>query len=214
MNNLINQPWYLLIKDILTFLFTGAGLIIAGMGLATWKKQMKGAKEFDAAYNLNYSVLKLRDAIKYVRNPAIWPSESRQAIQYLKSKYPERSDEELEIDCHAAVYEMRWGKITDASTEMESYLLAAEILWKQDILNLIEPLNIKVNELNIAIRKKFQPEFKSSDLVSVHNIIYDKGDGSKGEDSFSQGVNKATGEITDYLRSKMSFTARDGSIKS
>jgi hypothetical protein len=204
MNNLINQPWYLLVKDILTFLFTGAGLIIASMGLATWKKQMKGTKEFDAAYNLNYAVLKLRDAIKYVRNPAIWPSESRQAIQYLKSKYPGKSDEELERDCHAAVYEMRWEKITTASTEMESYLLAAEILWKQDILNLIKPLNTKVNELNIAIRKNFQPELKSGDFITIHNVIYDKGDGSKDEDAFSQEVNKAIGEIADYLQSKMS----------
>lgn len=204
MNNLINQPWYLLIKDILTFLFTGAGLIIAGMGLATWKKQMKGAKDFDAAYNLNYAVLKLRDAIKYVRNPAIWPSESRQAIQYLKSKYPGKSDEELERDCHAAVYEMRWEKITTASTEMESYLLAAEILWKQDILNLIKPITVKVNDLNIAIRRNFQSESRSDDFMDIHNVIYDKGDGSKSEDAFSQEVNKAIGEIADYLQSKMS----------
>ena len=204
MNDLINQSWYLLIKDIITFLFTSAGLIIASTGLATWKKQMKGTKEFDTAYNLNYAVLRLRDAIKSVRNPAIWPSESHRAIEYLKSKYPEKSIKELEKDSHAAVYEIRWEEITKASTEMESYLLAAEVLWKSDILELIKPLNEKINELNIALIRNFEPELRSGDLIEIRNVIYNKGDGSTGEDAFSQEVNKLVKDIADYLQSKMS----------
>ena len=65
------------IKGLITTGLTIWGLVIAMRGLATWRKQIKGTKEFDVAYNLNYSVLKLRDAIKHVRNPAIWPSENK-----------------------------------------------------------------------------------------------------------------------------------------
>jgi len=165
---------------------------------------MKGTKEFDTAYNLNYAVLRLRDAIKSVRNPAIWPSESHRAIEYLKSKYPEKSIKELEKDSHAAVYEIRWEEITKASTEMESYLLAAEVLWKSDILELIKPLNEKINELNIALIRNFEPELRSGDLIEIRNVIYNKGDGSTGEDAFSQEVNKLVKDIADYLQSKMS----------
>ncbi len=66
--NFINGPIYLFIKDVITAVLTVAGLVIAVIGLYTWKKQIKGTKEFETFYDLYYSVLKLRDAIKYVRN--------------------------------------------------------------------------------------------------------------------------------------------------
>jgi hypothetical protein len=107
MESFTNYSCYLLIKDTLTFLLTTAGLIIAGLGLATWKKQIKGSKEFETAYNLHYAILRLRDAIKHVRNPGIWPSESNEALKYAKTKYPSISEVDLEKKSHAYVYEMR-----------------------------------------------------------------------------------------------------------
>jgi len=201
MGNIINQPWYLIIKDILTFLLTVAGLIIAGIGLITWKKQIKGTKEFDTVYNLNYSILKLRDAIRHVRNPAIWPDEDQKAEEYAKSKHP---DIEIIKDSHLSVYEMRWEKITQAATEMESHLLAAEVLWGSEILKLIRPLNIKINELNIALQQNFRPEFRTKSIKEIHSVIYDIGDGIDNHDAFSQDINKFIKEISKYLQSKIS----------
>lgn len=127
MEAFINQHPYIFIKDLATVILTIWGLIIAGRGLATWRKQIKGTKEFETGYNLHYAVLKLRDAIKHVRNPAIWPSENSKAIQYSKAKYPNKSETDIEKDSHAYVYEMRWEEITLASTEAESHLLASEV---------------------------------------------------------------------------------------
>lgn len=191
-------------KDIITFVLTAAGLIIAGMGLATWKKQIKGTKEFDTAYNLHYSILKLRNAIKHVRNPAIFPSESYKAIQYSTAKYPDKSKEEIEKSSHPYVYEMRWDEIKDADTEVESHLLAAEVLWGPEILELMKPLNSKIVELNIALKQNFQPELRTKNVTDLHDVIYDKGDGSTGEDAFSQEVSKAIKGIVDYIKSKIS----------
>ena len=141
----INQSTYLFIKDLITFVLTIAGIIIASKGLSTWKKQIKWNKENEISYNLNYSILKLRDAIKHVRNPAIWNSENYKAIQYFKNKYPNRKDDEnLEKNSSIYVYEMRWEEITNAYTEMESHLLAVEVLWGSEILNKIKPLRKKV----------------------------------------------------------------------
>lgn len=58
-----NQDCYVLIKDIVTLALTGFGLWIAYKGLQTWKKQVRGIKEFEVGYNLNYSILKLKQAI-------------------------------------------------------------------------------------------------------------------------------------------------------
>ncbi len=196
---------WLLIKDILTFLLTAIGLYIAYSGLLTWKKQMKGTKEFETAYNLNYSVLKLREALKQVRHPAIWPSESVKAVKFAREKYPDKSDSELDEDAHGYVYEMRWEQISKASTEMESHLLAAEVLWGKDILNLTKPLYEKISELNLSLKRTFQhfTEKSVEDYTKRDEVIYG---GLNDEESnpFSQEVNLTIRNIAEYLKIKMS----------
>lgn len=199
---LINQNWYLITKDVLTALFTLAGLIIAGLGLATWKKQIKGSKEFEASHNLHFAMLKLREAIKHVRNPAIWPSESQRAVKFIKERNPEKSDEELKKNENAYVYEMRWQKITDAYTEAESHLLAAEALWGHEIMDLTKPLNKKVRELNINLNQNFAPKMRTKDLMAIHDVIYDKSSETE-QDTFSAEVSKSIDAIADYLREKI-----------
>ncbi|MDO8469470.1 MAG: hypothetical protein Q7S84_00425 [bacterium] len=198
------MTYYSFIKDLITFLFTLAGLIIAGIGLATWKKQIKGLKEFEAAYDLHFSILKLRDAIKHVRNPAIFPFESLKAVQYAKTKYPEKSDSEMEKDSHLYVYEMRWEEINNARREMESHLLAIEVLWGSEISILIKPLYGKISELYLGLKQNFQPtEFKTRSLTEIHDIIYDKSNWDT-EDTFSGEVSRLVQKITEYIKGKIS----------
>ncbi|MCC6290590.1 hypothetical protein IT398_00770 [Candidatus Nomurabacteria bacterium] len=201
-NSLINQAWYLITKDVLTALFTLAGLIIAGLGLATWKKQIKGSKEFEASHNLHLAILKLRKAIEHVRNPAIWPSESQRAVKFIKEKNPEKSDEDIKKNERSYVYEMRWQKITDAYTEAEAHLLVAEALWGHKIMDLAKPLNKKVRELNINLNQNFAPEIRTKDLMAIHDVIYDKSSETE-QDAFSAEVSKNIDAIVDYLREKI-----------
>ena len=195
---------WLLIKDVLTFILTIFGLYIAGSGLLTWKKQMKGTKEFETAYNLNYSILKLREALKQVRHPAIWPSESAKAIKFAREKYPEKSDSELEKDAHAYVYEMRWEQISKASTEMESHLLAAEVLWGEELLDLTKPLYKKISELNTSLKKTFQhiPEKSVEDYTKRDEVIYG-GLEDEENNGFSKELNFVIRTIEEYLKTKI-----------
>lgn len=87
---------------------------------------------------------------------------------------------------------------------MESHLLAAEVLWGPEILELMKPLNKKIVELNIALQQNFQPELRTKNVITLHDVIYDKGDGSTGEDAFSKEVSQALKGITDYIKSKIS----------
>lgn len=198
----VNQPTYIFIKDLITFILTIIGMIIAGGGLFTWKKQIKGTKIIEISYNLNYSVLKLRDAIRHVRNPAIWNNENYKAIQYFKNKYPDRvDDEKLEKNSNIYVYEMRWEEITNAYTEMESHLLAAEVLWGSEILNKIKPLRKKVTELNISLQQHLTPELRTKTPEVLDKIIYDMSNENE-KDAFSQEIDKAVEVITDYIKQK------------
>ena len=196
---------YLIIKDILTFLITIAGLIIAGMGLATWKKQIHGSKQFEIAYNLHFSILNLRDAIKYVRNPAIFPNESQRAIQYSKSKHPERPPEEIEGKPISYVYETRWEKIIDALAKLESHLLGAEVLWGGEIVDLIKPLYKKINELKIALDQYLNPDLRGSrEYDEIHDIVYDQGNYFENkEDVFSKQTSDIIENIANYLKGKI-----------
>jgi len=202
MESFINQTAYIVTKDVATFLFTFVGLVIAGMGLATWKKQIKGVKEFDTAYNVHYSVLKLRDAIKYVRNPAIWPSESDRAIQYYKTKYPDETFEDIEKNPSSCVYQMRWEKIVVASTELESYLLEGEVLWGSEILSLVKDLNKKITELNIGLKQTFEPKLRTKKSEELDAIIYNQSNGND-LDPFSRDIEEIIKKISDYLKPKM-----------
>lgn len=199
----INQQNFISIKDFVTFILTVSGLIIAGMGLSTWRKQIKGVKEFETSYNLHYSLLRLRNAIKHVRNPAIWGAENYKAIQYFKNKYPDRIDDKgLEKNSDVYVYEMRWEEITEAYTEMESHLLAAEVLWGSEVLDKIMPLKKKVVELNISLKQYLDPRFRTDTHKNLSDIIYDQGD-EKDQDAFSKEIAKAIEGIADYIKQKM-----------
>ena len=198
----INQPIYLFIKDLITFTLTIAGIVVASGGLSTWKKQIEGKKKLDVSYNLNYSILRLRDAIKHVRNPAIWNNENYKAIQYFKNKYPDRADDEnLEKNSNVYVYEMRWEEITNAFTEMESHLLSAEVLWGPEILNKIKPLRKKVTELNISLQQYFNPDLRTKAVGAIDKIVYDMSSENE-KDVFSQEIDKIIKEITNYIKEK------------
>lgn len=199
----VNGQLYNLIKDITTLLITAAGLLIASIGLYTWKKQIKGTKEFETFYTIHYSVLKLRDAIKHVRNPAIWNEEFAKASEWYTKKYPERSGtSEIEENSAAYVYEMRWDEITKASTEVESHLLAAEVLWGDEITNTFKPLKKSVSILNISLLQYLKPEFRTRSSEALREIVYDSSSEDK-KDKFSQEVDDSVGQISKILKDKI-----------
>jgi len=203
METFINSSCCPFIKDVFTVLISAGVLLVAWKGLETWKAQIKGVKTYEIAYNLNYAILKLRNAIRHVRNPAIWPSESYKAVQYAKAKYPDKNPEEIEKDSGSYVYEMRWEEIKNASTEVDSHLLGAEVLWGKEILELMKPLNKKITELNIALQQKFNPDLRTKSSTEIFNIVYEGGESSE-KDTFSKEVNSAVQQITDYIKSKLS----------
>lgn len=193
---------YSLIKDFITPLLTIIGLYIAGEGLSTWHRQIRGSKDFNIAYDLNYAILELREAIKHVRHPAVWPSETLAAVEYAREKYPTANDEEIRENKHSYVYEKRWEKITEALLKVEARLLAAEVLWGDEILSLVKPLKQKVTELSIALQQYFQPELRPQGrgFMDIHKIIYGQIDEG---DEFSQSIKGYMLEIHNYLKGNL-----------
>lgn len=202
----VNSSLYLFTKDLMTFALGIAGVYIAAGGLFIWKNQIEYTKQHEAADNLHHSLLKLRDAIKYVRNPAIFPSESYEAEQHFKSKYPSASEEEIKKGTYPYVYELRWKKIQSVSSHLDENLLMAEVLWGRKIRTLLIPLTQKITELNIALKQNFEPkEYRTKDTMQIHDVIYDKSNWMNDqEDDFGNEINKAIEAIMDYTKEKTS----------
>ena len=85
MTAFLNNSYYIFVKELVYIAVAVFGVVIAWRGLSTWRTQLKGNVEHEAARRLYKAVLKLRDAMSHVRNPAIWPAEMVEA----ETKYPE-----------------------------------------------------------------------------------------------------------------------------
>ena len=65
-----------IVKESLSLVIMGAGVIIAGMALYTWKKEFIGKKKIDLACDIIEQVCNIQDIIRYARSPAFYTNES------------------------------------------------------------------------------------------------------------------------------------------
>ncbi|GAB7561439.1 hypothetical protein nrt1_56360 [Pseudomonas aeruginosa] len=81
------------LAEIITAIAASAGAITAAIGVNTWRSELKGRAEFDAARGLMRSVYKARQYIASVRSPLIFSHEF--PVEY-KDASPDRTPEQEE----------------------------------------------------------------------------------------------------------------------
>ena len=77
----ITMEIFNVVKESLSLVIMGAGVIIAGMALYTWKKEFIGKKKIDLACDIIEQVCNIQDIIRYARNPAFFTNESNKIIK-------------------------------------------------------------------------------------------------------------------------------------
>ncbi|MFA6273827.1 MAG: hypothetical protein WC662_01580 [Candidatus Paceibacterota bacterium] len=177
-------------KDLITMLGIGIASFVAISGLSAWKKQMKGKTDYEVARRCLKSVYKLREAIKYVRNPYISVGEMEKSLE--ESGLKDNKDLTKNQKTNWAVYDARWKKVSEAKTEMDIEFFEAEVSWGKDIIltqkdfkDLIGKLYGTVSMFLMGYGKEKHDE-----------IIYDTGE----EDVFTKEVDEAIEKIEDYLK--------------
>lgn len=60
------------VADVLTALGALAAAAVAGLGLATWREQLKGRTEYDLARRMLKKTYRLREAVRAARSPLIF----------------------------------------------------------------------------------------------------------------------------------------------
>jgi len=111
---ILSLVWQVL-KEVIQVFVPVVALIIAWMGLSTWKRKLEGTDEHKIRQDLLRAVYNYRNAIQSVRNPAFNFKEP-----------PERQNVRDE-------YERRWNYAEKVKVELDTVLVDAEIIWGDKI---------------------------------------------------------------------------------
>jgi hypothetical protein len=171
------------------------GVLFGSSWLDTSKKKMKGKLDYDIARKYLKGVLKLRDAIKIVRNPFIPVGEMQSALEKNGFKGDEYENKEK---VNRSVYSLRWNKVQEAWTNLEEILTEAEISWGDEAVKIQNDLDKLVRELRsvIWLFVNYSDSFhKQYDKNS--KLLYGSYDT---EDVFSVKVDAEINKIRDFLK--------------
>ncbi|HEX7679758.1 MAG TPA: hypothetical protein VF713_16630 [Thermoanaerobaculia bacterium] len=192
-------------KDVLVAAASVVGASVAVRGLNTWNRQLKGGAEYELARRILKVTYRLRDAIKGVRHPVMWPEEMVMPAEGAAAKI---SDDEVSFDGTSRAYDSRWQKVADLRTELQTELLEAEVLWGNELGKRFQALYKLEHELMIAIRSwlilrdpkasEAQKNAVQKHQAAARDIMYDEL--SEEGDKFTKDVVCAIGPIEEYLK--------------
>lgn len=192
------------IKEIIVTLAAAGTVIMAYIGVNTWKGQLKGKTEYELAIRLLRVVLKTRDAISKVRNPFIHISEMYKALEdeeYSKDEIEEKIGKS-KADQH--VYNARMKYVHSALSELEIEKLEAETMWGKEVKAVLNPLYACAKELNIALLHRFNKEIYShltpEKMEEIENIIYEVKSDVNDKDTFEGRIQDAVIDVKEFVR--------------
>ena len=104
------------VANVVTAVATCCAVFVAGFGLKTWKRELKGRADFDAARQMAKATYSLRDAMTGYRSP-LW----------LNHEFPNGDTKSPES--YVVVFQNRSRSVADASSTFDTAMLEAEALW-------------------------------------------------------------------------------------
>ncbi len=200
------------VRDLVFAAAALGGLIVAAMGLSTWRKQLKGQHVYDTATRLLRAALKVRGAIEFVRQPFMTGAEQVRALEELGQAEPADTDKKTPSRGVAAAYQVRWNRVMDATVELDTAALEAEVLWGSGVVGpKLKDLRQAVVKLKVALggylRDEQRKEEGSKRILSeekwheYHGILFGYGDeGADGNDTCSRLIASGVGAIEDWIR--------------
>lgn len=179
-----------LILNTINTIAIGTGAIIAVIGVNAWKQQLKGKTDYELARRYLRSVYKVRDALKYVRNPFMSSDEIFLALRESGLSDTDYSDRKKS---NRAVYAKRWEKVIGAASDLDVEYLEAEVSWGTGIVKVSEDFNAFRKKLFVSLKMFLEERPLSNER---EDIIYDGGD----DDDFNIDMRKAIENIEKFLK--------------
>lgn len=136
--------------DLVTAIATLGAVVVAGVGLRTWRKELKGRADFETARQLARDTYALREALGTFRAPL-----------YSSAEFPDGDIDSAEG--YASMFQNRWRPLGAALATFESTSLEAEALWGA-------PVREKTDRLRRCVVRVF---------VAVEAFVDDKRSGGR-----------------------------------
>lgn len=179
-----------------------SGVVIAWMGLSTWKEQEKWETDRSLAKQILVAMYVRRDAVRHVRNPFGWQEEENLEDEIIE-------DADRKWKGVAKKYSVRMEKLNDARSQFYPLELEAAAIWGTEFLKLGAQLSNLENDLVIEIEdfvESHKPKFarisffhSEDEEKENHQIVF--GAGSK--NAFGKSYDESFEKIESYLRKKL-----------
>lgn len=196
------------LKDVTVTLASIAGVIIAYLGLATWRRQLKGKAEYELARRLLKAAFNVRDALTSVRNDLMAPSEVHTALTAAGHSEEEIEKNQEELDVNSAVYSARWRRVSESLSDLDVGQLEAEVLWGRVATENLQPLYDCIRELRVALVRYLRQSrgerhmLSSEEAEKVENVVFEQSD-DPGEDQFTAKLRDALSQIEEFVKPKL-----------
>jgi hypothetical protein len=185
------------VADALLGVAAIGGLVVAVLGLRTWRSELAGQKGHDIAFRCVASALRVRDELGRVRAPGISVGEQVTAMRECRGSVPDDPDK-FEL---SAVYDWRFRHLDTAFREFQSACNEAEALWGSSYGELDLPLRMLRAKLFATIHSYMRSHaankvFPDEKMAIVWSDFSDP-------DSFGNEIVKAIDDLRTTLEPKI-----------
>jgi len=167
-----------------------AALIVAWMGLSTWKRQIKGTDKYRVASDLLLEIYRLREGIKAVRSSF---------VEYSPVHKEGESKEMADFNGYVETMDRRWKSVSEPIAEVSLLKLKSEVYLDKNIKGHIDELMKKVRELQVTLEMYLDHRRPGSDLEfdrEGRKILWAK----PTDDKFNDDVEKIIAQIENSVR--------------
>ena len=195
----MDTAWIPVAKDIATSMAAIGGIAIAGLGLKTWSRQLRGHTEYELARRLLRAAYGVRDEIPRVRAPFMSVAEMNAAVEAAGAELEDPTDPmRYAYGVHARLRELQ-----KAVTNLDVEVLEAEVLWGEGIRAACGELRRLCLHLSIDaeehVRERLRPrDDGTDDYVTRMQRVF-----ATSEDPFGASVKAAVQAIEDQVRPKL-----------
>lgn len=186
-------------KDLIVALSSLGTLIIALIGLNTWKKQLNAKASNKIARNILRDLYVIQNEIALVRTPFRTYNETQIAEQEIE-KFNKQLGKNGQFE--ASLYNIRTQRLRKACSDLYAILPEAEILWGKDVRDIVEPLFILIEELYKNVDGRILHEsFPDSDGIEYDPKVVLAS--SSKDDEFSKEIEGAVQKIKKYIEPRI-----------
>ncbi|MCG7569116.1 hypothetical protein MHM89_04175 [Pseudoalteromonas sp. CNC9-20] len=193
----ISEINWSLTKDVVSIVGTIGALIIGGLGLFTWSRQLRGTSEYEVAKKAILNTYEVQQALQSVRNPMLYLSKEEVEAGH-------RLEEEQRI------YSERMTYLNEKWAELQTVRLEAKVIWGNEAQDSFNEIQQRIGDLRGAIWLHFWMKGayagpgatvdNSPERIRENDkIVYFTSE----EDDFSQKIAESTAKVEKFFGSKV-----------